>query len=325
MLLYLIATRRLKEEPVIDDCKAYTSVGDLNDNEKLSSAKPLCVKTDDGFLVLGTDITIKGVDAEGKDIGTVKNAFGASATLNEKKKGTDTFFRISTTKDEEQDVAFARLPVPSTIIAGKENAKTVTDQVETYVVLKNSFLAKITYLYRNTTKESVKKQMEISFYHPNKMSVTATGKVDAYIESNNGELDKDPYVDTNGIFFISSKTHYQLLQNEDWKLGEWKASAMLTFTSSKAANLPDKVIRLVPGGIYSESTKNTEITDFLDESSASSATEEENNKGEDEKEKLSGGAIAGIVVGSVAAVGIAGVCIWYFLFHLKSAAAAVNP
>ena len=103
MMFSLIATRHARADPTIDECTTYTMIDTLYGTQKLSSAKALCVKTVESFFISGINIVIKGMDINGKDLGTVQNAYGASATLNAKQETVDTFFKISTTKAEEQD------------------------------------------------------------------------------------------------------------------------------------------------------------------------------------------------------------------------------
>ena len=268
-----------------------------------------CLTTNENayFFFGSENLKITSVDDEGNEIQTVPNAFGITLQVDDKGTWDQTYY-IETDAEEAQTVYCNIFGPP------------LSDEFMTYenfAILKNEATGKASQYAKITSDSMNIKTVIFTIFNPNGVTLTAKAqentKAILYDDAEEDGVDATISRDfKSGVIYAWHQVIDELYNGDDEnyvpKEGEYRAGAEFTLKGKDTKiKLPEKIIKLTPGQIYSKSTPDasSQIPDY------SKADDK------DDADSLGPGAIAGIVIGCVAAVGIIGFCVYWFVLRKK--------
>ena len=258
-----------------------------------------------GFFLIGA----KGVKvAYVKDDSTLSeqtsDVLGAISVLDDKKELTTRTYQIVATETQKIQIIVDILVSRTT--KETDSPIPINKEEKYYLLIKKDFEGKLSTYTKIKDDEATMKSTSLIFYNPYGTTISAENGEDT-VTFYNGDTQLTSPVSGQIFDTIYTENTKEPKDDKSIEEGEWSSSATITVKGNDGTVLPEKLFELTEDTIYTTSTPDATITDYSNLVS---------------DDKLSAGAIAGIVVGCVVVVGgVSGFCVYWFIFRKRAISA----
>ena len=277
--------------------KTYDSLPDGNID--LEAGKSYCFPST-GFFVIGANkIKLTTVSETGVESTPVNDALGAISKV-ESGELVKTYYKL--VSENVQTVFIFPNEDYSQSYSSELNGKKVTMENKIYLPLQKNVKQTVSFYLKASSKEVKYQTTALLFVNPNEATITANNGKGSMAYFDGAKITEKLKNKKSGD--ITIKPEIDITEPVKLEDGTYKATSEITIEGNTGSyTLPEKLFELTSDTIYSISTKNAKMVNFVDT---------------DADTGLSGGIIAVIVIVCIIAVAAIAFCVYWFVFRNKA-------